>query len=91
VKQSIVLVSALLLLPLMGCKPGDNGGAPGDKQGRGEFRRLCHDDMEKLCPNLTGRDRGRCMRQNIDKASQACQDAFKARIANRKKRKQDAE
>jgi hypothetical protein len=71
----------------MACKPNDNHGGSGDRQGRGEMRRLCHDDMEKLCPNLKGHDRRQCLQQNQDKLSEGCKTALKERMERRRKRK----
>jgi hypothetical protein len=84
-QRSIVLLSLLVALPLFACNPQGNA-PPGKGEGKVSLR-VCKDDFRKLCPNLTGKERRRCLQQNLDKASADCRSAFEARRAARRKRK----
>jgi hypothetical protein len=43
---------------------------------RQAMRQACGADMQKLCPNMQGREAFMCLRQNMAKASGGCRDAM---------------
>jgi hypothetical protein len=87
-RLSTFFLPVLIVLPLVACSPKDNGPVTTDKEGKISLK-VCKEDRERLCPNLTGKERGRCLRQNIDKVSAPCKEALEARRAARRKRKND--
>ena len=58
-------------------QPGGGGGpSPEMQAARAAMREACAADMQKLCEGKQGREAFMCMRDNADKASQACKDAM---------------
>ena len=57
--------------------PGGGGPSPERRAMFQAVRDACADDMTKLCGDKTDRrEQFMCLRQNQDKASQACKDAL---------------
>jgi hypothetical protein len=87
-RLSTLVLPVLIALPLFACSPQGNNPSATEKEGKISLK-VCKDDREKLCPNMVGKERGKCLRQNIDKVSAPCKAALEARRAARKKRKED--
>jgi hypothetical protein len=49
--------------------------SPDAASARAQVREACASDVQKLCPDLQGREVRKCLRQNLEKASAACRDA----------------
>lgn len=55
---------------------GYNGPTPEMRAARQAAMQACAADAKTLCGGKMGRDMMMCMRENMPKASQPCQDAF---------------
>jgi hypothetical protein len=74
-----LIVAAALAAPALAlaqAPPGDGAPSPDMRAARQAARQACAPDMATLCQGQSGRDAMMCLRQNHDKASQACQDAL---------------
>jgi hypothetical protein len=80
--MKIQIATTIAALALAGAafaqQPGGGGGgapSPELQAARQAMREACAADMQKLCPDKQGREAFMCLRENADKASQACKDA----------------
>ncbi|HEX2594434.1 MAG TPA: hypothetical protein VHL34_23230 [Rhizomicrobium sp.] len=90
-KPAKLLIAFAACLALFACKPqnnSDTGTGTGKHGGRHGALAACQEDIQKLCPSMTGKDRRKCLKQNSDKVSQGCKTAMEQRRAERKKRKE---
>jgi hypothetical protein len=75
--------TVLLLIPFFlvaGCQKQNNAQAPHEKLAGGRhqgLRAVCADDIQKYCANAD--KKRRCLRDNIDKLSDACKTAVSQR------------
>jgi hypothetical protein len=75
--QIATTIAALALAGAAFAQPGGGGAPPSPElqAARQAMREACAADLQKLCPDKTGREAFMCLRENADKASQACKDA----------------
>jgi hypothetical protein len=85
-KRAIIVLAALLPL-LAACKPQDNNTSTNVGTGKNDFRTVCKDDIAKYCANES-KER-RCLKQNVDKLSDACKTAIKKKRGGGKKKNKD--
>jgi len=76
-KPSLLAVAAALVLLSAGAGVAQTG--PGqDNPARTAVRQACAGDMQKLCPDKTGRDRRQCMMDHLADLSDGCKSAMAA-------------
>jgi len=89
-KKSTAIISVLLCLIVMGCKPHPGREGRGEGGRAGGLRQACSTDLEKFCAaDQRGRDRRMCLQSHIDQLSADCKAALAERQQRRRRRDQN--